>query len=286
MEQRESTREDYLKRVNIVIEYINDHLDRDIDLERLAEIANFSKWHFQHIMKAYLGEPIGTYIIRVRVEVAAKLLRYSNMTISDIAYKVGYDVPSSLSKAFRLFYQISPNEYRNNKNHVIMKPLQLNENLNLKAPKVLTLEPKQVIYLKLTGDYQSLDFAGAWGKLWQYVKENKLFSAGIEHIGIYYDDPKVTEADKLRTDVCLILRKKAEPKGEIGVKTIEGGKYAMFLYQGSYDNLAAVYDTIYAKWLPESGEKLRNYHCFEKYANDPETTPPEKLKTEIYVPIE
>jgi AraC family transcriptional regulator len=122
--------------------------------------------------------------------------------------------------------------------------------------------------------------------LWQYVKENKLFSAGIEHVGIYYDDPKVTEESKLRTDVCLVLPKKAEPKGEIGVKTIEGGKYAMFLYTGSYEHLGAVYDTIYSKWLPESGEKLRNYHCFEKYVSNPDNTAPEKSKTEIYVPIE
>jgi AraC family transcriptional regulator len=96
----------------------------------------------------------------------------------------------------------------------------------------------------------------------------------------------VTEESKLRTDVCLVLPGKAESKGEIGVKTIEGGKYAMFLYIGSYEHLGAVYDTIYAKWLPESGQKLRDYHCFEKYLNNPGKTPPEKLKTEIYVPIE
>jgi AraC family transcriptional regulator len=286
MEQRISTKEDYQKRVNIVIEYINNHLNKDIDLDILAEKSNFSKWHFQRMMKAYLGEPIGTYIMRVRVETAAKLLRYSEMSVSEIAYQVGYDVPSSLSKAFRLFYNISPNEYRNNKNYTIMKSLQLSENLNLKVPKVLTLEPKQAIYLKLTGDYQTLDFCGAWNKLWQYVKENKLYFTGIEYIAIYHDDPKVTEAEKLRADICLALPKKVEPKGEIGVKTIEGGKYAMFLYQGSYEHLGAVYDTIYAKWLPEGGEKLRNYHCFEKYLNNPDNTAPEKLKTEIYVPIE
>ena len=286
MEQRLSTKEEYLKRVNIVIEYINEHLNEDIDLEKLADISNFSKWHFQRMMKAYLGEPIGIYIIRVRVETAAKLLRYSEMSISEIAYQVGYDMPSSLSKVFRTFYRISPSEYRNNTRFTIMKPIRLNENLNLKTPKVLTLEPKQVIYLKLTGSYQMLDFGGAWNRLWQFVKENKLFSAGIEHVAIYHDDPKVTEESKLRTDICLVLSKKAEPKGEIGVKTIEGGKYAVFLYTGSYEYLGAVYDTIYAQWLPESGQKLRNYHCFEKYVNNPANTPPEKLKTEIYVPIE
>jgi len=286
MEQRISTKEDYLKRVNIVIEYINNHLDEDIDLEKLADISNFSKWHFQRMMRAYLGEPIGIYIIRLRVETAAKLLRYSKMSISDIAYQVGYNTPSSLSKVFRMFYLISPSEYRNNKNYSIMKPIRLNENLDMKAPVIKNLESKQAIYLKLTGNYQALDFGAAWGRLWQFVKENKLFSAGIEHLAIYHDDPKVTEESKLRTDICLALPKKTEPKGEIGVKTIEGGKYAIFLYTGSYEHLGAVYDTIYGKWLPESGERLRNYHCFEKYISNPEKTPPEKLKTEIYVPIE
>ncbi|MDR2927464.1 MAG: AraC family transcriptional regulator [Cytophagaceae bacterium] len=286
MEQRLSTKEDYLKRVNIITEYINEHLGEEIDLEKLADLANFSKWHFQRMMKAYLGEPIGMYIVRVRVETAAKLLRYSDMPVSDIVYQVGYNMPSSLSKLFRMFYNVSPSEYRNNKKFTIMRPVLLNENLNLKAPKVIQLEPRQAIYLKLTGGYSTLDFGGAWSRLWQYVKENKLFSAGIEHIGIYHDDPKVTEESKLRTDICLALPKKAEPKGEIGVKTIEGGKYAMFLYTGSYEHLGAVYDTIYSKWLPESGEKLRNYHCFEKYISNPDNTAPEKLKTEIYVPVE
>ncbi|GHT57546.1 hypothetical protein AGMMS50239_00040 [Bacteroidia bacterium] len=81
MEQRLSTKEDYRQRVNIVIEYINNHLDAVIDLEKLAEISNFSKWHFQRMMKAYLGEPVGAYIMRVRVETAAKLLRRMEQTV-------------------------------------------------------------------------------------------------------------------------------------------------------------------------------------------------------------
>ncbi|MDR0348689.1 MAG: AraC family transcriptional regulator, partial [Tannerella sp.] len=60
MEQRTSTQEDYLKRINSVTDYIHTHLDEDIDIERLAETAHFSRWHFQRIMTAFLGEPIWT----------------------------------------------------------------------------------------------------------------------------------------------------------------------------------------------------------------------------------
>ncbi|MDR2085349.1 MAG: AraC family transcriptional regulator [Bacteroidales bacterium] len=286
MTQRPTTKEDYIKRINIISEYINNHLDEDIDMMKLAEISCFSLWHFHRITRAYFGEPLGTYITRTRLEKAAKQLRYSNIAINEIAYQVGYNVPSSFSKAFRALYGFSPNDYRNNKDLIIMKQSRLNEKLNLKSPKILELNPKQVIYIKLTGNYGELDFGSAWQKLWQYVKEQKLFTKGMEHIAIYYDDPKITDPNKLRTDICLAIHKKTESKGEIGVKTIEGGRFAVFLYQGTYDKLDMVYDTIYSEWLPESGYKLRNYQCFEKYISNPARVAPEKLKTEIYIAIE
>lgn len=286
MEIKSSTREEYLKRVNVVVDYINNHLDEELDLQKLAEMSNLSTYHFHRIMKAFLGEPLGAYIIRVRLETAVRLLRYTDLPVEQIAYSVGYEMPSSLSKSFKQFYDITPQEYRNNKNFVIMKPVQLNPDLKLKSPKVIELETKKAIYIRLNGAYSELDFCGAWTRLWAYVKEQKLFSAGIEHISIYHDDPKVTTSEKLRTDVCLVLPKPAEPKGEIGVKEIAGGKYAVFLYQGPYTNLGIVYDTIFAQWLPGSGYELRNAPLFEKYVNDPSRTEEAKLKTEIYIPLQ
>ncbi|MDR0573399.1 MAG: AraC family transcriptional regulator [Tannerella sp.] len=286
MEQRQSTKEDYRRRIEAVVRYIDEHLNTDFDLDELAEIACFSRWHFQHIMHAWLGEPVWTHVMRRRAETAATLLRQTELTVSEIAWEVGYDAPSSLTKAFRLFYNISPMEYRNNKNVIIMNTLNVNENVILKAPKIQSIEPKQTIYVELTGKYSSLDFGGTWSRLWQFVKENKLFSAGIEHIAFYFDNPRVTEASRLRTHICLTVRKPAEAKGEINVKTIEVGKYAKFLYQGPYSNLSAVYDTIYSRWLPESGCTLKDIPWFEKYINNPNNTSPEKLKTEIYIPVE
>lgn len=90
MQQRLSTKEEYSKRINIVVEYINNHLTEEIRLETLADISNFSLYHFHRIMRAALGEPVGAFITRMRVETAARLLRYSDMQVQDIAYHVGY----------------------------------------------------------------------------------------------------------------------------------------------------------------------------------------------------
>lgn len=61
-----------------------------------------------------------------------------------------------------------------------MKPLQTSSDIQLKNPKVVELEPKKAIYVRLQGDYRTIDYCSAYGKLWSFVKENKLFTAGIE----------------------------------------------------------------------------------------------------------
>ena len=289
MNTKTSTKEDYIRRINRVVEYVNNHLNDEMDLKKLSGISNFSEFHFHRIFKAFRQETLTAYIIRTRMETAATMLRYSELPIETIACNVGYEIPSSFSKSFRQFFGISPTEYRNfknnNENHIVMKQESSKIEFKLKAPKMIELESKTVIYIRLTGAYSELDFPGTFAKLWNFVKERKLFSAGIEHLGIYYDDPKVTESAQFRSDVCLVIRKPVQPHGEIEVQEIPGGKYAVFSYQGAYSNLGMVYDAIFAEWLPSSGCELRDLPIFEKYCNDPTRTAPEKLKTEIYVPI-
>lgn len=277
--------EDYNKRINKVTEYINNHIDEKMDLHTLASIANFSAFHFHRLFRAIQKETLASYITRLRVETAARFLRYSDLSIETIAYNIGYEMPSSLSKAFKQCYGITPTAYRNNKNLCIMTKETKHVEVKLKAPKVEEIVAKKVIYIRLVGKYSELDFPGTYAKLWGFVKAKKLFTAGIEHLCVYYDDPNVTESAKLRTEVCLVVHKPVEAEGEIEVKELAGGRYARFLYQGPYTNLGAVYDTIFSEWLPESRYEIRDAPVFEKYISNPERVAPEKLKTEIYIPV-
>lgn len=160
----------------------------------------------------------------------------------------------------------------------------INENLALKAPKLITLEDKSLIYVSLMGEYGSLNYGDAYQRLWGVVKSQKLFTKGIESLCISYDDPKVTEANQQRSDVCLAIHKPAQPQDGVSCKTLVGGKYAMFAYQGPYENLAAVYDEA-MRWLVNSEYELRDEPMFEKYLNNRQRTAAEKLKTEVYIPI-
>ncbi|PTX06275.1 AraC family transcriptional regulator [Capnocytophaga leadbetteri] len=278
------TYNDYIQRINKVVAYINNHLDETLDLKTLANEAALSDFHFHRIFKALKGEAIGGYITRLRLEATARLLRYTALTIEEIAFNIGYETPASLSKAFKKQYGISPTEYRTNKDTYIMKKEIINPDLALKAPKIVTLEPKNLIYVALTGAYGSLDYGKAYEQLWAVIKAQKLFTKGIESICISYDDPKITEGSLQRSDVCLAIHKPATPQEEVSCKTLAGGKYAVFFYQGSYENLSQVYDTA-VRWVIDHQYTLREEPFFEKYLNDARRTPKEKLKTEIYIPI-
>ena len=278
------TYNDYIQRINKVVAYINNHLDETLDLKKLANEAALSDFHFHRIFKALKGEAIGGYITRLRLEATARLLRYTALTIEEIAFNIGYETTASLSKAFKKQYGISPTEYRTNKDTYIMKKEIINPDLVLKAPKIVILEPKNLIYVALTGAYGSLDYGKAYEQLWAVIKAQKLFTKGIESICISYDDPKITEGSLQRSDVCLAIHKPATPQEEVSCKTLAGGKYAVFFYQGSYENLSQVYDTA-VRWVIDHQYTLREEPFFEKYLNDARRTPKEKLKTEIYIPI-
>ncbi|QGY43775.1 helix-turn-helix domain-containing protein [Maribellus comscasis] len=290
MNVKTKTRDYYFERINKVIHHINNHLDETLDVSKLAEIGNYSPYHFHRIMKAYLGEPLGAYIQRLRLETAISLLLYSNEPVNNIAYNVGYETPSSFNKAFKKRYGISPVEYRKN-NELTLKSehskIKFNAMENLKSlqPKIKTVKPKTVVYARAIGNY-NLSAEKAWKTVCEFAKTKKLFGFKTEFIGISHDDPKITEAEKLRYDACVAISKNIAPEGEIGVQEIPGGEYAVFTHKGPYEKLENTYAYIFGKWLSESGKELRNVHSFEKYLNAPENTKPEKLRTEIYIPVQ
>ncbi len=275
----------YTERLNVIIEYINNNLDSNIDVKMLAKISSFSPFHFHRITRALLGEPIGAYISRTRVETAAKMIRYTNLDIESVAYSVGFETPSSLSKKFKSHFGISPSAYRKNKSYTLKTTNFMEITLNIKKPKFIDIEEKQCLYLRMHGAYQNLDYQGAWEKLWGQIKEQKLFTKGIEMLGLPHDDPKVTDEDKIRYDACLVIYKEAKPNTDVGVKTLKGGKFAVFLYQGSYKNFQQVYDYMFNDWLLNSDYELREEPIRERYISDPNRVAEDKLKTEFYIPI-
>ena len=169
--------------------------------------------------------------------------------------------------------------------NVIMEPNRIMPDMELKV-EVKDLPGKQVAYIRLNGGYKEIDYLGTWMRLLQFAKEQNIQPLSFSPICLYHDDPKVTSPDKLRTDICLEVAPSVCPKGEIGTKKVLEGRFMVALYKGTYQQLGAVYDTLYGKYLPEMGLSLREVPSGEIYLNDPRNTKPEDLLTQIYVAIE
>ena len=104
-------------------------------------------------------------------------------------------------------------------------------------------------------------------------------------IGIVHVNPEINEEDDIRYDACIVIRKEIQPEGDIGFRTIDGGKYTVFRYKGLYQQLNTVYDWVYAVWMRTNDPELADNPCFEWYQNSPQKTKPENLITDIYIPI-
>ncbi|HOG94017.1 MAG TPA: AraC family transcriptional regulator, partial [Opitutaceae bacterium] len=68
---RATTLHDYHERLNRVLLYIDQHRSEKLTLETLAAVACLSPFHFHRLFRAMLGEPLGQYVQRVRLETAA-----------------------------------------------------------------------------------------------------------------------------------------------------------------------------------------------------------------------
>lgn len=284
------TQKHYHERINQVIQYIDAHLDENLEVEKLAGVGFYSTFHFHRIMRAYLNEPLGSYVTRLRIEYGAQLLRHSEEPVSSIALKVGYDNVSSFSKAFKKRFEISPVEYRIKTIDLLKTDFMIIQQNAMKflkdiEPKIKTVKAKRLIYAQALGAYDESS-QKAWQQVCDYAKQKHLFGFRTEFIGISFDDPTVTDSEKLRYNACLTVSKEVKPEAEIGVMEIPEGKYAIFTHKGPYEELNSSYNYIYGQWLSQNKVTLRDEPCLENYLNSPDKTRPEKLLTEIMVPIE
>src|SRR5262245_56113021 len=103
---------EYAQRINRVIDYLRGNLDRPMKLAELANIACFSEFHFHRIFRAVSGETLNDFRNRLRLEKAARLLRYSEQSLTDIALDCGFSSSATFSRAFRSAYDTSPRQFR------------------------------------------------------------------------------------------------------------------------------------------------------------------------------
>jgi AraC family transcriptional regulator len=273
MAQPETTL-DYGGRLERVLAYLADNLDRELDLDHLAEVACFSPFHFHRVFHALQGETVADSVRRMRLHRAALELIEKETPIARIAARAGYSSQAAFTRAFRSAYGAPPAAYR----------ATAPGGLAHEAVRVRQDAPVALVALRCDGDYARI--GATFERLNALATGHGWVGPETRYFGIYYDHPAAKATDALRSDACLTAPPGFAGEGDLRPLTLAGGRHAVLLHVGPYAELHRPYTWLYREWLPQSGCEPANRPCVEEYLNNPRQVPPPELRTEIWLPLE
>lgn len=324
-DRRRFLRQEYVARINRVMDHVEANLDGDLSLKTLAGVAGFSPFHFHRLFSGITGETLNRFIQRIRLEkAAAQLMANRRKTITEIALDCGFSSSASFARAFRDAFGMSATQWRNRTGSPQRKQSEkesktgktkgktgkernngpdylgdayqpetrrseMQGRADIKAEvKVETMPEMEVAYVRHIGPYAGDGelFAGLIHKLMAWAGPRGLLGRPeAKLMSVYHDDPNLTEADKLRTSICLTVPPETEAQGEVGRMALPGGKCAVARFELAEDGFTAAWDSVYGGWLPESGYQPDDRPPFEIHLNNPREHPEGLHLIEICVPV-
>lgn len=273
-------------RLQRVADYLATHLDEPLSLDRLAAIAAMSPFHFHRLWTAMLGETVASSVRRLRLERAAHQLRTSSESITTIALAAGFASTQAFSRSFRVAAGTSPSHYR--ATPFEWPAWRISESTIEVTPllevRLVHMEPLTIVAKRRTGTYTDLDLAEEFMVPWQWAQEMGYLEQLRGIYGVPWNEPEIADIPVFFAG--LDLGACPSPPAPLEVLTLHGGDYAVTRLLGPYDGIDPLVARLYRAWLPSSGRELADAPLFHHYLNDPETTPPHELCTDIYLPLQ
>lgn len=282
-----------------MIDYVNNNLHKSISLEELAAVALFSPFHFHRIFLAVTGETVNHFVSRIRNEKAARLLKFSKQSISDIAIDCGFSSASTLSRLFSQYFGISPSAYRRGdqiKNSKIRKELFDGSQYTCTTPEedlthqfpvsVKQFPERRIAYIRVTDAFREGIVLKEFGNLVDWAKRVNLFESETI-FGMSMDDPDVTPRDKYRYEVCITIPKqfKMEDDGWIRTTTLPKCKYAVTAVSGDFNLVVSGTNYLFDHWLINSDYECEPLHGLEVFLDKGNICNWDHFDLELCIPV-
>ena len=305
----------YIARINRVIDHIEENLGGGLRLKDLARVARFSPFHFHRIFGAMVGETLNHFIQRIRIEkAAAQLVGNPKKSITAIAVDCGFSSSAAFSRAFREAFHMSPSQWRKDRKSnrkadqtigksgkdfrvstlyidgETRKPtwrVQMTDKEQIRV-QVKQMPERNVAYVRHIGPYKGDAnlFEELFGKLMAWAGPRDLLRfPETKILAVYHDDPEITDEDKLRVSACITVPKGTPVDGEIGTMAIPGGEYAVGRFELTSDEYQGAWDAIFGGWLPSSGYQPDDRPCYELFPYEGGECSCEKQTVDICVPV-
>lgn len=283
-----------IKQFNDAMVYIEENLTNDIETEQIARIAGCSDYHFRRMFSFMAGMPLGEYIRRRKLALAASILKSTNKKVSDIAYDFGYETPESFSKAFQKVHNVSPSQMKK-ENASFKTLLPMTFQIAIKGGIVMDYKIveknafriigfKKRITLQYNGVNHQMD--SLTKMLTPEVIEELKSLCDIEPKGILsvssnFDEDRI-EGCELDQYMGVATTKAIE--NNYDVLEIEASNWAVFNVVGKFpEALQNTWAQIYSEWFPTSGYQLTGGP--EILWNESQDTTKTDFRSEIWIPV-
>jgi len=268
---------EWLERMNAAIDYIEDHLTDNIDLNEAAGRAYCSVFHFQRIFSVVIGVPLGEYIRRRRLSLAAAELSSSNVKVIDVAMKYGYESPDAFTRAFRNVYEITPMAVRKSDLEIADYPrisfqiiLKGGADMNFEiiekpAFQVVTDEEGKLVFENgenfdhIPQFYREYNRSEAGHTLLNLNQGKRGPVTGGDVLGIGFEEKKTGKLIHL----IGIEYDASEIPGDFKSLQIPAATWAIF--DSDSRSIEQVIADIFGEWFPSTGYKIGNAPILEVY---------------------
>ncbi len=258
----------YLRQVQRAIDYIEQHLDEEIELMEISQYAGVSHWHFQRIFSALTKETLKSYIRSRRLANARLQLLTTDLSILDIALAAGFDAQASFTRAFKKAFSMPPGSYRKlGSKHLHLEKLKVDEQYIRHLHRGVTLEPELKVLPERTLVGMKTEFWGSdsernnIGKKLPPLWDSFMARLG-EVQGAYRSlcygliQPTEPNDDLLEYFAAVEVfgddRNLAAPEGMIQ-RIVPEQDYAVFTHYGDAQSIDHTVSYIYSTWLMQSG---------------------------------
>jgi AraC family transcriptional regulator len=243
----ETVKYDHLFRLNRTIDYIQKHYAEDLDLDRLAGIACFSKYHFHRLFKLLTGETQNNFVRRLRLEKAVyKLILDKHRSITEIALDCGFSSSQNFSRAIRSYFGVTATFIREN---FSWRPLLGNFEaaMNSRFPerrrkwigkfsghrpdisvRISEIPSCRAAYIRRVGPYRPEAVASSFSRLKRWAELKGIWERESVLIGTIWNNPRITPADRCICDSCLPIPEDVTTSEGFNIQTLPGGKYAIY----------------------------------------------------------
>lgn len=246
--------------LNEMINYIEKNLTEDINYKALAKIVGISDYSLQRIFVFLTGISISEYIRKRRLSKAFEELKTTDTKIIDLAIKYKYDSPISFSRAFKLYFHMTPTECKKNKkNYKLFPIIKFNNNsINSEVNYEIKDIEEKVLYCFETKAKLYDDFLFKIRELYEKINHNDIY-AKFNKVGMYgistFENNEYTYY--VGSELKLDNTKKI---------IIEKGKYAVFEAGTNHqDDIVRVYDFVYNTWIISTNYEIMDKPEIELY---------------------